>query len=268
MILYIVKSKLGKNSKKKKVFSEHILVGNKMTLNWTCRWHSFCAEARHTIQMLHITHSQRNVPIILFLIWTELQTIHPHIFIVTTWTVCVVSVLFRGMPRKIGFTVVNSSSHEDNFSAKELVVHAPTVSGWRSSRYIAVFHSLIYSWKLNISSQASSTTNSVLHRSANDSHRLQWNIMKFSVSFLLLEHCVNHILRRMCLYPQHITLQLVERSRVRKLQLLAHQYLIPAKVEFHIGDTLPESSSPGFPAQLRRLGWEQSWRLNLTQHLH
>ncbi|XP_040922106.1 centrosomal protein of 104 kDa isoform X2 [Toxotes jaculatrix] len=97
------------------------------------------------------------------------------------------------MPRKIGFIVVNSSSHEDNFSAKELMVHAPTVNGWRSSRS--------------------------------------------------------------CAYPQHITLQLVERSRVRKLQLLAHQYLIPAKVEFHIGDTLPETSPPGFPGQLRRLGY-------------
>uniref|UniRef100_A0A3Q3QHB0 Centrosomal protein of 104 kDa n=1 Tax=Monopterus albus TaxID=43700 RepID=A0A3Q3QHB0_MONAL len=97
------------------------------------------------------------------------------------------------MPRKIGFTVVSSSSHEDNFSAKELMVHAPTVSGWRSSR--------------------------------------------------------------LCSYPQHITFQLVERSRVRKLQLLAHQYLIPAKVEFHIGDTLPETSNSGFPGQLRRLGY-------------
>uniref|UniRef100_A0A3P8SSM1 Centrosomal protein of 104 kDa n=1 Tax=Amphiprion percula TaxID=161767 RepID=A0A3P8SSM1_AMPPE len=97
------------------------------------------------------------------------------------------------MPRKTGFIVINSSSHEDNFSAKELMVHAPTINGWRSSR--------------------------------------------------------------LCSYPQHITLQLVERSRVRKLQLLAHQYLIPAKVEFHIGDTLPETSPPGFPGQLRRLGY-------------
>ncbi|XP_041655412.1 centrosomal protein of 104 kDa isoform X2 [Cheilinus undulatus] len=97
------------------------------------------------------------------------------------------------MPRKIGFNVINSSSHEDNFSAKELMVHAPTVNGWRSSR--------------------------------------------------------------LCSYPQHVTLQLEERSRVRKLQLLAHQYLIPAKVEFHIGDSLPEVSNQGFPGQLRRLGY-------------
>ncbi|XP_056279486.1 centrosomal protein of 104 kDa isoform X1 [Pseudoliparis swirei] len=97
------------------------------------------------------------------------------------------------MPRKIGFMVVTASSHEDNFSAKELMVHAPTVNGWRSSR--------------------------------------------------------------LCSYPQHVTLQLVERCRVRKLQLLAHQYLIPAKVEFHIGDALPETSTSGCPGQLRRLGY-------------
>ncbi|KAM4609915.1 centrosomal protein of 104 kDa [Polymixia lowei] len=97
------------------------------------------------------------------------------------------------MPRKIGFIVVSSSGHEDNFSAKELMVHAPTVNGWRSTRF--------------------------------------------------------------CSYPQQITLQLVERSRVRKLQLLAHQYLISAKVEFHIGETLPETHSPGSPGQLHRLGY-------------
>ncbi|XP_075882235.1 centrosomal protein of 104 kDa isoform X2 [Nelusetta ayraudi] len=97
------------------------------------------------------------------------------------------------MPRKIGFTVVSSSSHEDNCGASELMVHGPTVNGWRSSR--------------------------------------------------------------LCSYPQHVTLQLAERCRVRKLQLLAHQYLISSKVEFHIGDSLPESSPPGFPGQLRRLGY-------------
>ncbi|KAK5863247.1 hypothetical protein PBY51_000293 [Eleginops maclovinus] len=108
------------------------------------------------------------------------------------------------MPRKIGFIVVNSSSHEGNFGAKELMVHAPTVNGWRSSR--------------------------------------------------------------LCPYPQHITLQLVERCRVRKLQLLAHQYLIPAKVEFHIGDTLPETGTSVFPGQLRRLGYVSLNHVNQYNH--
>ncbi|XP_061625287.1 centrosomal protein of 104 kDa isoform X2 [Phyllopteryx taeniolatus] len=97
------------------------------------------------------------------------------------------------MSRKIRFTVLSSSSHEDNFSAQELMVHAPTVSGWRSSR--------------------------------------------------------------LCSYPQHITLQLAERCRVKKLQLLAHHYLIPAKVEFHIGDTPPDPTTSVFIDQLRRLGY-------------
>uniref|UniRef100_A0AAR2KEX6 Centrosomal protein of 104 kDa n=1 Tax=Pygocentrus nattereri TaxID=42514 RepID=A0AAR2KEX6_PYGNA len=42
------------------------------------------------------------------------------------------------MPRKIGFTVVSWSGHEENYSAKELMVHAPTVSGWRSARYVSL----------------------------------------------------------------------------------------------------------------------------------
>ncbi|KAI4883085.1 hypothetical protein NFI96_011968 [Prochilodus magdalenae] len=94
------------------------------------------------------------------------------------------------MPRKIGFTVVSWSGHEENYSAKELMVHAPTISGWRSARF--------------------------------------------------------------CPFPQEITLQMVERCRIRKLQLLAHQYLISAKIEFYIGDRLPESSSPN---QFCRLGY-------------
>uniref|UniRef100_A0A8C5F8S5 Centrosomal protein 104 n=1 Tax=Gadus morhua TaxID=8049 RepID=A0A8C5F8S5_GADMO len=98
------------------------------------------------------------------------------------------------MPRKIGFVVLSSSGHEGDFRAEELMVHAPTVHGWRSARF--------------------------------------------------------------CSYPQQITLQLMERSRVRKLQLLAHQYLISAKVEFHIGDSLPDPAQhTGPPCPLHRLGY-------------
>ncbi|XP_018083433.1 centrosomal protein of 104 kDa isoform X4 [Xenopus laevis] len=42
------------------------------------------------------------------------------------------------MPHKLGFVVVSSSGHEDGFSAKELMVHAPTVSGWRSPSYVSL----------------------------------------------------------------------------------------------------------------------------------
>ncbi|XP_044523575.1 centrosomal protein of 104 kDa [Gracilinanus agilis] len=97
------------------------------------------------------------------------------------------------MPHKIGFVVVSSSGHEDGFNAKELMVHAPTVNGWRSPRF--------------------------------------------------------------CQFPQEIVLQMVERCRVRKLQLLAHQYMISSKIEFYISDSLPEYFAPYQAERFRRLGY-------------
>ncbi|KAL2296504.1 hypothetical protein Nmel_015823 [Mimus melanotis] len=97
------------------------------------------------------------------------------------------------MPHKIGFTVVSSSGHEDGFSARELMVHAPTVNGWRSPR--------------------------------------------------------------LCQYPQEIILQLVERCRIRKLQLLAHQYMIASKIEFYISESLPEYFTPYQSERFQRLGY-------------
>ncbi|NXP51727.1 CE104 protein, partial [Heliornis fulica] len=97
------------------------------------------------------------------------------------------------MPHKIGFIVVSSSGHEDGFSAKELMVHAPTVNGWRSPR--------------------------------------------------------------LCQYPQEIVLQLTERCRIRKLQLLAHQYMISSKIEFYISESLPEYFAPYHSERFRRLGY-------------
>ncbi|NXX58905.1 CE104 protein, partial [Scopus umbretta] len=97
------------------------------------------------------------------------------------------------MPHKIGFVVVSSSGHEDGFSARELMVHAPTVNGWRSPR--------------------------------------------------------------LCQYPQEIVLQLVERCRIRKLQLLAHQYMISSKIEFYISESLPEYFAPYQSERFQRLGY-------------
>ncbi|XP_042336407.1 centrosomal protein of 104 kDa [Sceloporus undulatus] len=97
------------------------------------------------------------------------------------------------MPHKVGFIVVSSSGHEDGFSAKELMVHAPTINGWRSPR--------------------------------------------------------------LCQYPQEIVLQMVERCRIRKLQLLAHQYMISSKIEFYISDNLPEYFAPYKSERFRRLGY-------------
>lgn len=41
---------------------------------------------------------------------------------------------------------------------------------------------------------------------------------------------------RYCLYPQDIIINLEKRSRIRKIQVLAHQHLIPTKIEFFVGD--------------------------------
>ncbi|MEE6483728.1 hypothetical protein FKM82_013638 [Ascaphus truei] len=97
------------------------------------------------------------------------------------------------MPHKIGFVVISSSGHEDGYSAKELMVHAPTVNGWRSPRF--------------------------------------------------------------CQYPQEIVLQMMERCRIRKLQLLAHQYMISSKIEFYISESLPEYFTPYQSERFRRLGY-------------
>ncbi|KAM7100305.1 centrosomal protein of 104 kDa isoform 1-T1 [Molossus nigricans] len=97
------------------------------------------------------------------------------------------------MPHKIGFVVVSSSGHEDGFSARELMIHAPTVSGWRSPRF--------------------------------------------------------------CRFPQEIVLQTAERCRMKKLQLLAHQYMIPSKVEFYVSERLPEPFAPQQAERFRRLGY-------------
>ncbi|XP_066126721.1 centrosomal protein of 104 kDa [Saccopteryx bilineata] len=97
------------------------------------------------------------------------------------------------MPHKIGFVVVSSSGHEDGFSARELMIHVPTVSGWRSPRF--------------------------------------------------------------CPFPQEVVVQMVERCRVRKLQLLAHQYMIPSKVEFYVSESLPEYFAPCQAERFRRLGY-------------
>lgn len=60
---------------------------------------------------------------------------------------------------------------------------------------------------------------------------------------------------RFCQFPQEIVVQMVERCRVRKLQLLAHQYMIPSKVEFYISHCLPKCLGPFQAERFRRLGY-------------
>lgn len=41
---------------------------------------------------------------------------------------------------------------------------------------------------------------------------------------------------RYCLYPQDIVIQLEKRARLRKIQVLSHQFLIATRIEFFVGD--------------------------------
>ncbi|XP_074654970.1 centrosomal protein of 104 kDa-like [Tubulanus polymorphus] len=61
--------------------------------------------------------------------------------------------------------------------------------------------------------------------------------------------------QRFCLYPQDLVIQLEKRCRLRKIQLLSHQYLIATKVEFYVGD-VPEGTPVSLQnARYTRLGY-------------
>ncbi|KAF5394173.1 hypothetical protein PHET_12150, partial [Paragonimus heterotremus] len=60
---------------------------------------------------------------------------------------------------------------------------------------------------------------------------------------------------RFCIYPQQIVFALEQRARLRKIQILCHQYLIASRVEFFVGDTLGEDIQHYQSARYTRLGF-------------
>ncbi|KAK2557626.1 Centrosomal protein of 104 kDa [Acropora cervicornis] len=60
---------------------------------------------------------------------------------------------------------------------------------------------------------------------------------------------------RFCLYPQELVLLLREPTRVRKLQILSHQFLIPSKVEVLISRAPPGQTPSLSNSQFKRLGY-------------
>lgn len=60
---------------------------------------------------------------------------------------------------------------------------------------------------------------------------------------------------RFCLYPQELVLLLREPTRVRKLQILSHQFLIPSKVEVLISRAPPGQIPSLLTSQFKRLGY-------------
>ncbi|XP_013412883.1 centrosomal protein of 104 kDa isoform X2 [Lingula anatina] len=60
---------------------------------------------------------------------------------------------------------------------------------------------------------------------------------------------------RFCLYPQDMVLQLDKKSRMRKLQILVHQYNIATKIEFYVGDVPEDTPVTLQNARYTRLGY-------------
>lgn len=60
---------------------------------------------------------------------------------------------------------------------------------------------------------------------------------------------------RFCLYPQDMVIQLEARSRLRKIQILSHQYLVPTKIEFFVGDVPDGTPLTLDSARYARLGY-------------
>ncbi|CAF0732515.1 unnamed protein product [Adineta ricciae] len=60
---------------------------------------------------------------------------------------------------------------------------------------------------------------------------------------------------RFCQYPQELVLQFDNYVRLRRVQLLAHQYLIASKIEFFLGDCTSDDSITLENARYTRLGY-------------
>ncbi|XP_028393886.1 centrosomal protein of 104 kDa-like [Dendronephthya gigantea] len=59
---------------------------------------------------------------------------------------------------------------------------------------------------------------------------------------------------KFCVYPQEVILMLQQSMRIRKLQILSHQYLIPTKIEVFIGSIPEGQSSSLLTCKFKRLG--------------
>ncbi|KAJ8021473.1 hypothetical protein HOLleu_38689 [Holothuria leucospilota] len=60
---------------------------------------------------------------------------------------------------------------------------------------------------------------------------------------------------KFCPYPQEIILRLPKKTRIKKLQLLVHQFLIPTKVEVYLGSLPPEHVVSLHGTRYKRLGY-------------
>ncbi|XP_072039390.1 centrosomal protein of 104 kDa-like [Amphiura filiformis] len=60
---------------------------------------------------------------------------------------------------------------------------------------------------------------------------------------------------RFCIYPQEVILNLKEKTRLRQIQILAHEYLIPTKIDFYVGLTAPDHMTKSHHKEYKLLGY-------------
>jgi centrosomal protein CEP104 len=101
------------------------------------------------------------------------------------------------MPGKVPFHVVHSSGQDENCKASELNRHTPMTKGWQSNKYVAVNGITSY-----------------------------YGVVYYFAFYVAVSNVRLCAMLRFCVYPQDIVIQLEKRARVRKIQILSHQYLI------------------------------------------
>ncbi|XP_006811920.1 centrosomal protein of 104 kDa-like [Saccoglossus kowalevskii] len=90
---------------------------------------------------------------------------------------------------------------------------------------------------------------SIVHASSSDD---AYSVKELEVHNPLVKGWVTG---RFCLYPQELVLRLTERARIRKLQILSHQFLIGTKIEFFIGNLPPDHITTLHGTRYKRLGY-------------
>ena len=68
-------------------------------------------------------------------------------------------------------------------------------------------------------------------------------------------HSLSQPQHRYCLYPQELVLRIDPAARIRKLQLLSHQYMIASKIELFVGQLPSDAYTSIDQAQFTRLGY-------------
>lgn len=84
-----------------------------------------------------------------------------------------------------------------------------------------------------------------------------WRSPRYSVIKEACE-CVNVFFffpSRFCLYPQELVVQIDPPCRIRKIQLLSHQYLIAHAVDLHVGHFTNGTHTSISHAKFTRLGY-------------